>query len=82
MKQVNNLRAALLRIPDDQIDEAVSSIMSWLHSKDHAVCIFTPEEVAESTLRRRHVEESMCAAGFETIRLFPADGFVDKEDEE
>lgn len=82
MKQSNNLRAALLRIPDDQIDEAVSSIMSWLHSKDHAVCIFTREEVCESNLRVKDIEESMCAAGFETIRLFPADGFVDKEDEE
>jgi hypothetical protein len=82
MKQVNNLRAALLRIPDDQIDSAVGDIMSWLHSKDHAVCIFTPEEVNESSLRAKDVEESMCQAGFETIRAFPADGFVDMEEEQ
>lgn len=76
------LTKILAAIPDDQMEHAICDIMMWLHSKDHAVCIFTAEEVCQSNLRVKDVEDSMCSAGWDTIRCFPADGFVDMENEQ
>ena len=76
------LTKILAAIPDAQVEHAICDIMMWLHSKECAVCIFTAEEVSQSVLRVKDVEESMCSSGWDTIRCFPAEGFVDKEDEE
>jgi len=76
------LTKTLAAIPDAQVEHAICDIMMWLHSKDYAVCIFTREEVAQSNITADDVEDSMCAAGWGTIRTFPADGFVDMENEQ
>jgi hypothetical protein len=52
--------------------DAVLAIMQWLHNNDYAVCIFTPQELAATSLSADDVEAAMCTSGNDAIDFNPA----------
>ena len=64
------LQKTLKAIKGDDVKDAVNHIMNFLHEHGHAVTIFTPEEMAETTATDEEIEESMITAGFMTMDCF------------
>ncbi len=71
MTTIEMFRERLTTIRKKDEPAAVCAIMQWLHERDHAVCIFTPKELATSSLSLDDVESAMCTSGDDAIRFNP-----------
>ena len=68
--EIKTLQKTLKAIKSDDVKDAVHYMIKFLHEHGHAVAIFTPEEMAETTATDEEIEESMITAGFMTMDCF------------
>ena len=76
--EIKTLQKTLKAINGDEVKDAVQHMIKFLHEHGHAVAIFTPEEMADTTATDEEIEESMITAGFMTMDCFK----INKEDED
>jgi hypothetical protein len=76
--EIKTLQKKLKAINVDEVKDAVQHMIKFLHEHGHAVAIFTPEEMADTTATDEEIEESMITAGFMTMDCFK----INKEDED
>ena len=66
-------------------DDAMWVAFDWLRRKNHAVCLFTPEEVNKSTMQAKHIIDAMCEGGSDAIRYSlkdESDGIDDDDNDD
>jgi hypothetical protein len=68
--ELKTLQKTLKAIKGDDVEDAVQHMIKFLHEHGHAVAIFTPEEMAETSATDEEIEESMITAGFMTMDCF------------
>jgi len=76
--ELKTLQKTLKAINGNEVKDAVQHMIKFLHEHGHAVAIFTPEEMADTTATDEEIEESMITAGFMTMDCFK----INKEDED
>ena len=76
--ELKTLQKTLKAINGDEVKDAVQHMIKFLHEHGHAVAIFTPEEMTDTTATDEEIEESMITAGFMTMDCFK----INKEDED
>jgi hypothetical protein len=76
--EIKTLQKTLKAIKGNDVKDAVHYMIKFLHEHSHAVAIFTPEEMAETTATDEEIEESMITAGFMTMDCFK----INKEEDE
>jgi hypothetical protein len=76
--ELKTLQKTLKAIKGNDVKDAVHYMIKFLHEHSHAVAIFTPEEMAETTATDEEIEESMITAGFMTMDCFK----INKEEDD